>query len=375
MGTGIYLHIPFCVSKCAYCDFYSLPGACHSEDLKQRYVTALKRQMAWAKSEFAVGSISSVFMGGGTPTTLKTEQLCDVISALKSAFDLTPECEFTVEANPKTFDREKLTALKSLGVNRLSIGMQSANEKELSVIGRIHTFSEVKEAVELTRNCGFDNVSLDIMYGLPYQTKHTFLSTLTEAASLSPEHLSVYGLQLEEGTPLYRKKDSLPFPSENECIEMYSEGIALLKSFGYERYEISNFSKPGRECRHNLNYWSAGEYLGLGAGAYSYLGKKRFSFEQDVEGFCLTSDFNKLLHVDEIIDQDEEVKEFIMLSLRLTKGFSVNELFDRTRDPQYYLKRFEPYVKSGYLKHDDGRIFFTEEGFNVSNAILSDILF
>ena len=372
---GIYIHIPFCVSKCAYCDFYSLPERCQSAELRKRYVKALVRQFDHAKKKYGELAVSTVFIGGGTPTVLSTELLTELITALKCRFDLTRNTEFTVEANPKTFDKEKLTALLRCGVNRLSIGIQSANENELKAIGRIHTFEEAKAAFDLTRRSGFDNISVDLMYGLPYQTEASFLNSVREIIKLSPEHVSVYGLQLEEGTPLYKQKDNLPFPTEEESVSMYSKAINLLAENGYYRYEISNFAKRGSESKHNLGYWSQKEYLGFGAGAYSFFDNTRFSTEADVTAFCECEDFDSLITVDEVLTDEDKAKEFVMLSLRLTEGFAVKELFDRTRNAEFILKKCEPFINGGYLKNENGRLFFTEKGFNVSNTILSEILF
>lgn len=372
---GIYVHIPFCVSKCAYCDFYSLPQKCHSEELKRQYVSALIRQLDHAAKKYGRLAVSTVFIGGGTPTVLKTELLCELINALQIRFDLTRNREFTIEANPKTFDLEKLTALRRCGVTRISMGVQSANEKELKTIGRIHSFEDAKTAFDLTRKSGFDNISVDLMYGLPYQTEDSFLHSVDEIIRLSPEHISVYGLQLEEGTPLYRQKDTLPFPSEDDSVSMYSKAIALLAENGYCRYEISNFAKKGCESRHNLGYWKGKEYLGFGAGAYSFFDSKRFSIACDIEAFCTCEDFDALTTVDEVLTDEEKATEFIMLSLRLTEGLAIAELFDRTRNAEFYLKRCEPFTKSGHLKNENGRLFFTEKGFNVSNTILSEIIF
>lgn len=372
---GIYIHIPFCVSKCAYCDFYSLPERCQSAELRKRYVKALVRQFDHAKKKYGELAVSTVFIGGGTPTVLSAELLTELITALKCRFDLTRNTEFTVEANPKTFDKEKLTALLRCGVNRLSIGIQSANENELKAIGRIHTFEEAKAAFDLTLRSGFDNISVDLMYGLPYQTEASFLNSVREIIKLSPEHISVYGLQLEEGTPLYNQKDNLPFPTEEESVSMYSKAINLLAENGYYRYEISNFAKRGSESKHNLGYWSQKEYLGFGAGAYSFFNNTRFSTEADVTAFCECEDFDSLITVDEVLTSEDKAKEFVMLSLRLTEGFAVKELFDRTRNAEFILKKCEPFIKCGYLKNENGRLFFTEKGFNVSNTILSEILF
>lgn len=373
--TGIYIHIPFCVSKCAYCDFYSLPKPCHSEALKSRYIDAVIRQFAQTEAKLGKLSVSSVFIGGGTPTTLSEALLSKLILALNKHFDLTLNQEFTIEANPKTFDIEKLKAMKELGVNRISLGVQSANENELKAIGRIHSFDEAKNAFDLTRKAEFDNISVDLMYGLPYQTEVSFLQSVTEIAKLSPEHISIYGLQLEKGTPLYNQKDVLPFPTEDESISMYSKAIALLRQNGYERYEISNFAKPGRESKHNVGYWSQKEYLGFGAGAYSFFDGVRFSTKADVDAFCECHDFDELKLIDEVLSDEEAADEFLMLALRLAKGVSLSELEYRTRKSDIYLKRCDPYLKSGHMKIENDRLSFTESGFFVSNTILADILF
>ncbi len=375
MNIGIYVHIPFCVSKCAYCDFYSLPSAKTDDALKDEYVEALVRQIRSAPSIYGEQAVDTVFFGGGTPTVLKTEQLLHIIQALKGAFHLTRNCEFTVEANPATFDFDKLTALRAAGVNRISLGVQSAQDCELSLIGRIHTFEQAKNAFNLTRNAGFDNISIDLMYGLPSQTEHTFFDSVQKITELAPEHISVYGLQLEENTPLCKNRKNYTFPSEDECISMYSAAIALLKKHGYDRYEISNFSKKGRECAHNLLYWSQGQYLGFGAGAYSYFDNRRFHTESDINVFCDTENFDDITVLDEEISDADKVTEFIMLSLRLTRGFSEKELFNRTRNASFYLDKMKKFIKAGLMKRENGRIFFTEDGFNVSNAILSEILF
>jgi oxygen-independent coproporphyrinogen-3 oxidase len=213
------------------------------------------------------------------------------------------------------------------------------------------------------------------MYGLPYQTATSFLDTVEKICELLPEHISAYGLQLEEGTPLCKNQRMYALPSEDECVSMYSDAIALLKKRTYGRYEISNFAKSGYECRHNLSYWSGGEYLGFGVGAYSYFDSKRFHVESDIEAFCRADDISSLITLDEVLSEQDKVSEFVMLSLRLTDGFSEKELFDRTRNAEFYINRCEKYIRCGLMERKNGRIFFTEDGFNVSNSILSEILF
>ncbi len=373
MGIGIYVHIPFCVSKCAYCDFYSLPKV--NEDKKERYVSALIRHISEASELYGKQEVNTVFFGGGTPTVLKTEQLLMIIEAIKTNFNLTHSAEFTIEANPATFDTDKLTVLKNAGVNRISLGVQSAQDNELELLGRIHSFNEAKNAFKLVRSCGFDNISIDLMFGIPSQTEQSFLDTVSKIIELAPEHISAYGLQLEEGTPLCKNRHTYTFPSEDECISMYSKAIDLLARNGYTRYEISNFARQGYECAHNLGYWSQGEYLGFGAGAYSYFKGKRFHTKNDIDVYLESEDFSSVLCIDEELDNQDKITEFIMLSLRLTRGFSESELLSLTPDADVYLDRIQKFIDQGLMQRKNGRIFFTEKGFNVSNAILSSVLF
>lgn len=374
-NLGIYIHIPFCVSKCAYCDFYSLPDSKTSSVLKENYTEALCRQMEKCKSNYSAAGVSTVFIGGGTPTSLRTEQLLKITDSLKNSFRITPDAEFTVEANPATFDRTKLLSLKDAGVNRLSIGVQSAGVEELRLLRRIHSFKQAKESFELARSCGFENINLDLMYGIPSQTKESFLYTLGKTIELNPEHISVYGLHLEEGTPLSENRNSYVFPTEDEEADMFSEALKILKNSGYERYEISNFAKPGFYCKHNLGYWQSKEYLGFGPGAHSYYGGKRFRCAKDVYAFCLAEDFSSLITVEETLDEAEKLREYLMLSLRLCEGISLRELKERTRKPDLFLDRCKNYIDTGFMESKNGRLYFTEKGFDVSNTILSEILF
>ncbi|MBQ9692231.1 MAG: radical SAM family heme chaperone HemW [Clostridia bacterium] len=371
---GIYIHVPFCVSKCAYCDFYSLSQA-GLEGLKDRYVDALCRQFREAKRSFGDLTASSVFMGGGTPTALTAEHFSAIFKELKSCFDLTPDAEITVESNPATFDADKLCAMRSLGVNRLSMGVQSANDAELKLLGRIHTFKDAEDAFYLARGCGFSNINLDVMYGIPSQTSESFGNTLTALTALSAEHISVYGLQLEEGTPLYEKRENYVFPDEDAVCELNRQARLFLESKGYGRYEISNYSKAGCECRHNLLYWNQGEYLGFGSGAYSFFDNRRFSFPENAELFSGADNFFDLTHTDEILTKEDAEREYVMLRLRLCEGLSLHPDPEKLSDASPYFKKAERYVKAGLMEINDGRLYFTPDGFNVSNAILSELIF
>ncbi len=373
---SIYVHVPFCVSKCAYCDFYSLPcGESGQTNKKTAYINAVLRNMETWGERANRRCADSIFIGGGTPTSLDTSQISDLICGIKKNFNITPNAEFTVEANPKTFDEDKLLTLRKLGVNRLSIGMQSANDSELRAISRIHTFSEAKDAFELARKCGFDNINLDLMYGLPSQTAESFTKTLDAAANLHPEHISVYGLQLEEGTPLWRQRDSLTFPTEDEVNGMNAHAQKKLGEHGYFRYEISNYSLPGKECAHNLGYWSQKEYLGFGPGAYSFWDAKRFGFPEDLDTYCTCLNFDALCVTDEILSKEEINREFVMLSLRLTRGVELSALSERTLNAENLLSLSESFIKSGHMSFENGFLRFTPSGFNISNYILSELLF
>lgn len=370
---GIYIHIPFCVSKCAYCDFYSLPKT--ADELKNDYVRALIRDMEQTSKAYKNAIIDTVFVGGGTPTLLPISAIRELTGALNRVFDLSEIKEFTFEANPATFDAEKLRVMRECGVTRLSIGMQSACERELSALGRIHSFSDTKKAVELARSCGFNNLNLDIMYGIPYQTKESFLSTLEKAAELYPEHISVYGLQLEEETPLCKNQKSYVFPTEDEEYEMSSLIPETLGKHGYNRYEISNYAKKGFECKHNLGYWTQGEYLGFGCGAYSFVNGERYYREKDLDTYLACRDFNTVTVTDERLTENDKIEEFIMLSLRLSSGLSLEKLEEMTHDAKVYTERARRFVKLGLMKENDNHISFTDEGFNVSNGIIAEIIY
>ncbi len=370
---GIYIHIPFCVSKCAYCDFYSLP--CITDELKNNYVRALIRDMEQTSVTYKNAVIDTVFVGGGTPTLLPVSAIYELTGAVKRLFDLSEVKEFTFEANPATFDAEKLNTLKECGITRLSIGMQSACERELSALGRIHSFSDTKKAVELARSCGFDNLNLDIMYGIPYQTKESFLLTLDKACELSPEHISVYGLQIEEGTPLCNNRESYVFPTEDEEYEMSSLIPSALGKNGYRRYEISNYAKEGFECKHNLAYWTQGEYLGFGCGAYSFTNGERRYRKKDINSYISCNDFNTLTVTDERLTEKDRTEEFIMLSLRLSSGLSIEGLKNMTSEAEKYVERARKFVKLGFMKENSGYISFTDEGFGVSNGIIAEIIY
>ena len=366
-GIGLYLHIPFCIRKCTYCDFCSYPV--DSSDWREDYIKALLREIEGYKGQGI--KVDTIFIGGGTPSLLSRYELERIVSKIREIFKVSLDCEFTIEANPGTVDADKLLALKSLGVNRLSFGLQSIHENELKKLGRIHTFEDFLYVYNLARECGFSNVNVDLMYGIPDQTASSFQKTLDTVASLEPEHLSVYGLILEEGTPLFESKTSLMLPSEDDECDMYYAAVSALGKSGYSHYEISNYSKNGFECKHNLKYWRNMEYIGIGVSAHSYFGSKRFSNPNNVIEYL--SHDSKRTVTSEVCDS---TFEYTMLHLRLSEGINLedyrvqfNEDFVESRSDI-----IKALCKSGYARISNGRFFLTESGFYVSNAIIAQLL-
>ena len=311
---GLYLHVPFCLSKCAYCDFCSFPAV--GADTRHRYALALLAEMTARAKDFHGHTVNSVFFGGGTPTLLSFDDFAMLLNGIRAHFALAPDAEVTVECNPKTADAAYFRALRACGVNRLSIGMQSANDEELIALGRAHRHEDLLRAVHDAREAGFVNINLDLMFGIPHQTVESFARTLDAAIALAPTHLSVYSLQIEEGTPFYDNRASLPLPSEEEEEAMADLLHAHLADAGYGRYEISNYAKEGYECRHNLCYWKMGNYLGLGIAAHSLVGDRRFYNREDLGAYLE----NPLLLSEEEERLTPDEFEYVMLALRLARG-------------------------------------------------------
>ena len=280
---GLYIHIPFCKSKCAYCDFYSLP---RSESRMDDYTDALCAHLA-ETAPFAAGHlVDTVYFGGGTPSYLGTKRLVKILKTILKKYKVDKQAEITLEANPDSAgDWKELRTLRRCGFNRLSLGMQSADDEELSEIGRVHTMAQTEAAVEAARKAKFQNLSLDLIYGLPHQTLEGWQKNLSAALDLTPEHLSCYGLKVEEGTPLFARRGTAGLPGDDAQADMYLYTVEFLKAQGYEQYEISNFAKPGCASRHNLKYWTLGEYAGFGPGAHSDFGGVRYAYTKDLEGY------------------------------------------------------------------------------------------
>ncbi len=372
---GLYIHFPFCQSKCPYCDFYSITD----NSCADRYINAVILQMQDYARAASHHDVDTVFFGGGTPSSLSTKQLLRVIDAIYDNFNVRGDAEFTVEANPATVKAGALRKLRRAGVNRLSIGLQSALDSELKSLGRIHTFEDFKESFRVARKAGFDNISVDLMYGIPFQTPDSFRHSLREVTELSPEHISMYGLKIEEGTPFEKKKDSLSLPDEDAECNMYFDAIEFLSSKGYAQYEISNFSKPAHQCLHNLRYWNCEEYLGFGPGAHSYFGNRRFAYRRDLADYVKNMEAPG--SVKDILSENYEVKpnerlgEYVMLRMRLTEGVDT-EFFAAAFGVDFerlFGKYLQLYSKNGFLQKNGRSWSFTPKGMYVSNYILSSM--
>ena len=366
---GLYVHIPFCKRKCNYCDFCSFDRVDGGK--REEYINALLSDI---ESYRGLGvSLNSVFFGGGTPSLLSPIEFERIFKKIEEVFEILPNSEITVEANPATLDLEKLLKYKSLGVNRISLGLQSIHENELKFLGRIHSYGDFLKTYELCRSVGFDNINVDLMYAYPTQTKESLSQTLDAVCSLSPEHISLYSLILEEGTPLYDKRESLIFPSEDTEGEMYALITDKLSQNGYLHYEISNYAKAGRESRHNLKYWRDEEYIGVGIASYSYFHGERYGKTDDMSAY-ISSPSESLYK--EKIDTKAEKEEFIMLALRLSEGISLTE-YKRRFDEDFLLgrqDRLSNYERLGLVRITSDRVCLTERGFYVSNTIISSLM-
>ncbi|MDD2360432.1 MAG: radical SAM family heme chaperone HemW [Syntrophaceticus schinkii] len=380
MKIGLYLHFPFCLQKCCYCSFYSLPLPQNDQGkLAERYIDALEMEIslyaAYAARDHHL-ELSSIYCGGGTPTVIPTKYLCGVLSRCSSSFCLSDDLEVTVEANPGTVTLEKLQDLRRAGVNRLSLGAQSFLPGELELLGRTHSAVKIVEAYEAARAAGFDNINLDLIYALPGQNLASWRHNLEQALMLSPEHLSIYGLSLEEGTPLAReiKSGKLEACSEEMQIAMWEETAQQVISAGYVRYEISNYARPGRECRHNITYWKNTPYLGLGAAAQGCFEKVRYANESDLQRYLERVLSGELPRVfEEHQSQRDELIDTIIMGLRLSKGLSRKDFEQRFGHPfeDFYKQQLSIMVGEGLMGVSKDAIFLTDRGRLLANYVLS----
>ena len=366
-ALGLYIHIPFCKAKCAYCDFYSLA---HSEEKMDAYMAALLRHLEEVAPRAAGMQVDTVYFGGGTPSYLGAARLCRILQTVLRRYDVARDAEITLEANPDSAgDWKELRKLRRAGFNRLSLGVQSADDALLRRIGRVHTYEQVQQAVMAARKAKFTNLSLDLIYGLPGQTMEDWQRTLADAVALGPEHLSCYGLKLEEGTPLWQQRQTLTLPDDDAQADMYLYTVAALGEMGYEQYEISNFAKSGKESRHNLKYWRMEEYAGFGPGAHSDFGGVRYGYVRDIDSYIAGRLVLSESETDSTLARDYE---YVMLSLRTAAGI------DRQTFEKRYRQRFQPmetlfeqYEKAALASRTEGGWRLTPKGFLVSNSIIA----
>ena len=367
----IYIHIPFCIRKCDYCDFLSGPSGPKEQ---ADYVQALLREIQ-AVEEGEGRSVSSIFIGGGTPSVLDERLLGDILKEIRNRFKVEEDAEITIEVNPGTANIGKLQAYREMGINRLSIGLQSPQDRELKILGRIHNYEQFLETYQEARTVGFDNINIDLMSAIPDQTYEGWVKNLRTAAELEPEHISAYSLIVEEGTPFAARK--LNLPDEDTEYNMYEATAQILKEYGFEQYEISNYARKGRECRHNVGYWTRQDYLGFGLGASSLYGKERFANTADMKKYLENSrNPEKIREKEPSLTREDEMSEFMFLGLRMTKGISkadFQKCFGCTIE-SVYGEVLEKYESMGLLLEQDGRIFLSREGIHVSNSIMAEFL-
>lgn len=386
VDLSIYIHIPFCVRKCYYCDFLSAPM---NEETRALYVSRLCREISLAKEELLAYRVKTVFFGGGTPSLLEGKQILEILECLRANADLDEEAEITIECNPGTVDQEKARLYKKAGINRISLGLQSAQNEELKRIGRIHTYEEFLKSYQIFREEGFHNINIDLMSALPGQSLSSYEDSLKKVVGLAPEHISAYSLIVEEDTTLKnmleaeKKKGKNSLPSEEEERRMYELTKEVLGEAGYERYEISNYAKSGRECRHNLVYWTLKPYLAFGLGGSSYFEGCRFYNQRNFKDYCEILEkedrkevISQLREIEEIADENNQMEEFMFLGLRLSRGVSKKEFKEKfLKDmEEVYGRIIKEQKEQGLLLEEDGRLFLTDYGLDVSNRAMAGYL-
>lgn len=363
-NCGLYIHIPFCSSKCLYCDFYSKAD---SKEEINTYVAHMLQSICQFAEKYSDKIFDTIYIGGGTPSVVGTENLYRIITCAKKHFNIVNP-EITIEMNPRSAGEIDFERLKSAGVNRISLGVQSANENELRKLGRIHKNSDVRWAVEKIKKSGINNISLDLMIGIPLQTADSLKSSMDFCIELEPKHISAYILKIEENTPFKKLAPKLNLPNEDTQADFYEYMQSYLSKNGFEQYEISNFAKTGYESKHNIKYWQCDEYLGLGPSAHSMMNNKRFYFPRSIADFYN----NKILYEGEGTTSEE----FIMLSMRLKTGLVFSKYTDNFHlpVPRQCIAVAKKYERYGYTKADDTSVSLTPKGFLVSNAIIAEML-
>ena len=403
---GIYIHIPFCVHKCIYCDFLSSPA---DESVRKRYVKALIREINLATEGKDKDIVTSIFIGGGTPSVIDAKDISDIISTVRHNYNVSSDAEITIECNPGTMDEYKADIYKKAGINRISFGLQSTDNAELRMLGRIHTYEECVDSIRIARKSGIDNINIDLMSSLPGQTTDSFSNVLHTALSLGTEHISVYSLIVEDGTSLSANIERYPeIPSDEEDRQMYYMTRDILKSHGYEQYEISNYAKPGYECKHNLKYWDRCNYIGFGIGAASLYDDIRFTNISDINEYMnvllydnensasdgnagketriignyadeenkVSDVFLKLRMDIERLTKNDAMSEYMFLGLRKTKGIDEEEFREEfgVDIRNVYARPIEDNIRNGLLIKKDNRLYLSQRGVDISNTVMADFL-
>ena len=381
----LYIHVPFCIKKCAYCDFLSAPAG---EEERQRYVETMIKEIQGYRKKYQEYCVTTIFVGGGTPSVLSGEQIKEVFNALRASFVIDTQAEITIEVNPGTVTEEKVEAWMQAGVNRISIGLQSVNDEELQMLGRMHTYKDFLNTYHLLRDKGFNNLNIDLISAIPGQTLESWKKTLSTVAELEPEHISAYSLIVEEGTPFYSiygeggadgNLESMvqPLPDEETERFIYEETETILQKYGYDRYEISNYAKPGYACRHNEGYWRRVNYLGVGLGASSLIENQRFQNFSTYDAYMDAIQNQKLFHEEvESLSVTDEMEEFIFLGLRMMSGISREEFqkkFEKKIETVYE-KQIQQLKKDGLIEFVENRIRLTKRGIDISNYVFEQFL-
>lgn len=395
-SIGVYLHIPFCVQKCAYCDFLSGPA---TRQRQQEYVESLLREIAWESKYYTEYKIQTIFFGGGTPSILEAEEIAKILDCVREYYQIDAKAEVTLEMNPGTAEWDKLLKLKKAGINRLSIGLQSADNAELKMLGRIHTYEDFQRTYYQAREAGFANINIDLMSALPGQHMDRWIQTLEKVLMLRPEHLSAYSLIIEEGTRLYENRDAwASVPDEDEYRQMYQDTKRILAKHGYHRYEISNYAQIGYECKHNKIYWQRGvwhtaDFVGFGLGASSTVGNWRWENTVDMEWYLsvfqkqkieqydsrLTDSYSGKVCVKEAVTTlsfEQQMEEFMFLGLRMMKGISKQEFADSfgVNIDDVYKNELQKWLQMGMMVQKGDMVMLTNAGIDVSNTVLSSFI-
>lgn len=372
-NISIYFHIPFCIKKCNYCNFYSVQ---YKKDLVEKYISCLKKEIELTTLQKKF-KITTIYFGGGTPSLLSFSHLFKIITALKDKFIIAENPEVTLEANPINVTKAAAKNWKICGINRISLGAQSFNNSELKTLGRLHSEKEIYTAVEIIKEHCTENISLDLMYGIPFQTMQSWITSLEKAIGLKPRHISSYCLSIENGTYLADKQNEYTFPDENLQSEMYYRLIDTLKKNKFYQYEISNFAQTGFESKHNLTYWNGEEYLGFGPASHSFYNMKRYSNFADLNKYFEHIDNKKLpIENSKIISAREFISDKIILGLRLNKGISLSEFKEKYNFivEKEYKKVIKKFLSSRYLTIQNDRLKLTSKALFVSNSILSEFV-